>query len=527
MIDFFIEFKLIFYFDFLSNIFLLIVSIIRSCAFFYSSIYIFNDYYKNKFVFLTLFFVLSIYIVILRLNFLTVLIGWDCLGIISYLLVIYYHSDVSDYCGIVTILINRIGDVGIIFGIFFIFLVNDINFYILKGWDYCIYLFRYILLLGGLTKRAQYPFFRWLPLAIAAPTPISALVHSSTLVTAGVYLFIRFDFLYKFYSSFNTILSLLVGVTIIIASLGALSELDIKKIIAYSTLSQLSLIIIVVILGNDVYSFFHILRHALFKALIFLCSGIIIHSCFENQDIRCYFYVLKFNLFIVCLFFICSISLSGLPYLRGFYSKDLILEFIYNLNYNKFYVAILILNTLFSGLYSLRVVFYSIMMSKKNIKLIFFIYWDKINNSLFYLFFFMLISGSFIFWLILLKFDIFYFNYWVKILNIVLVVVFILIFNYVYSSSLDIHSFKFIIVISYILLIIKNLTNFQSLLVKNFFKLSFLYRTYLEKFNELLVYKNVYFFLIVLNNLIRTLKIIKFYFLILFFITIILLILFL
>lgn len=176
-----------------------------------------------------------------------------------------------------------------------------------------------------MTKSAQIPFSAWLPAAMAAPTPVSALVHSSTLVTAGVYLLIRFNSLIL--SSFMCqLLLLLRGLTIFIAGLGANYEFDLKKIIALSTLSQLGLIIRILSIGLPLIAFFHLLTHALFKALLFICAGVLIHRIKNFQDIRFIGSLINQMPLRISYFNIANLALCGFPFLAGFYSKDIILE---------------------------------------------------------------------------------------------------------------------------------------------------------------------------------------------------------
>merc|ERR1719347_256241 len=176
-----------------------------------------------------------------------------------------------------------------------------------------------------MTKRAQIPFSAWLPAAIAAPTPVSALVHSSTLVTAGVYLLIRFRSVLEG-TVVQTGLLLLASLTMFMAGLGANFETDLKKIIALSTLSQLGVIMRVLALGFPDLAFFHLLAHALFKALLFICAGSIIHRVKDYQDIR----IMGGLVYHIPLTSICinlaNLALCGTPFLAGFYSKDIILE---------------------------------------------------------------------------------------------------------------------------------------------------------------------------------------------------------
>lgn len=211
--------------------------------------------------------------------------------------------------------------------------------------------------LGALTKRAQLPFSAWLPAAIAAPTPVSSLVHSSTLVTAGVYLIIRFR---SFLKTGELSLSLIIIslLTIFISGLGANFEFDLKKIIALSTLSQLGVIIIALSLGFFELAFFHLLTHAIFKAILFLCAGVVIHRARGAQDIRFMGVFLKVSPILAGFIRLSSLSLSGFLFLRGFYSKDLILEISYFLNNSYIFVFLLVTATIFTVSYSLRLGWY-------------------------------------------------------------------------------------------------------------------------------------------------------------------------
>ena len=169
------------------------------------------------------------------------------------------------------------------------------------------------------------PFSSWLPAAMAAPTPVSALVHSSTLVTAGVYLIIRFNFIFTG-SSWTTVLFYVGSLTMIIAGAAAIKELDIKKIIALRTLSQLGVIIIALGLSSPLLSFFHLLSHAYFKAMLFICAGRIIHTIKDYQDIRTIGAGEGRTVKVIAILTLANLSLCGMPFLSGFYSKDLILE---------------------------------------------------------------------------------------------------------------------------------------------------------------------------------------------------------
>lgn len=208
----------------------------------------------------------------------------------------------------------------------------------------------FLVILAGMTKRAQIPFSAWLPAAMAAPTPVSALVHSSTLVTAGVYLLIRFHYILEF----NNFIFVVGRFTIIISGLGANYEIDLKKIIALSTLSQLGVIIMIISLNCYELAYFHLLRHALFKSLLFLCAGVFIHRIGDIQDIR-FLGGLERGCPLRSFYFVaCSLSLCGFPFLSGFYSKDIILEFYIIGHINLIMGVSILLGTLFTVTYSVR-----------------------------------------------------------------------------------------------------------------------------------------------------------------------------
>lgn len=185
---------------------------------------------------------------------------------------------------------------------------------------------RLILLFAATTKRAQVPFSRWLPAAIAAPTPVSALVHSSTLVTAGVFLLFRFYPSLSEYYYFKPVILIIATITALIAGIRANTECDIKKVIALSTLSQLGVIMVRLGLGMPLLALFHLITHALFKALLFLCAGTLIHLHHHSQDLRFIGNLYEQIPSISSAIIVSNLALCGTPFLAGFYSKDAILE---------------------------------------------------------------------------------------------------------------------------------------------------------------------------------------------------------
>lgn len=323
-----------FIFDWIRFLFISFVLFISSVVIFYSWDYIYEDKNKIRFIYLVVLFIFSIIFLIISPNLIFILLGWDGLGLVSYCLVIYFQNNKSYNAGILTALSNRIGDVALLISIALIFNLGRWRFYFYLNFINLNKFYLIIIIIACITKRAQIPFSSWLPAAIAAPTPVSALVHSSTLVTAGVYLLIRFNIYLINNIDLILILLILRRLTIFISGLGANYEIDFKKIIALSTLRQLGLIIRSLSLGLIKLAFFHLLIHALFKALLFLCAGIFIHRIINFQDIR--FYGGTFNqIYISIIFFnISNLALCGIPFLAGFYSKDLILEFVFIRNLN-------------------------------------------------------------------------------------------------------------------------------------------------------------------------------------------------
>nr|QUS64007.1 NADH dehydrogenase subunit 5 [Zoodes fulguratus] len=348
-------------FDWMSLLFMSFVLFISSMVIFYSEEYMSGDLFLGRFILLVVMFVLSMMLLIISPNLISILLGWDGLGLVSYCLVIYYQNLKSFNAGMLTALSNRIGDVALLMSIAWM-----LNY---GSWEYVFYLdfvkldwimnlISWLIVLAAMTKSAQIPFSSWLPAAMAAPTPVSSLVHSSTLVTAGVYLLIRFNF--SFSKELMYFLLIISSLTMFMSGLGANFEFDLKKIIALSTLSQLGLMMSILALGSYQLAFFHLLTHALFKALLFMCAGNIIHVMGNCQDIR-YMGSLIFQLPITCVFFnICNFSLCGLPFLSGFYSKDLIVE-VMSMNYlNLFIYMIFYISIGLTVCYSFRLSYYTL-----------------------------------------------------------------------------------------------------------------------------------------------------------------------
>nr|YP_010233753.1 NADH dehydrogenase subunit 5 [Eophileurus chinensis]QSZ78122.1 NADH dehydrogenase subunit 5 [Eophileurus chinensis] len=345
--------------DWMSLLFMSFVLFISSMVIFYSEEYMEGDIYINRFIMLVGMFVLSMMLLIISPNLISILLGWDGLGLVSYALVIYYQNVKSYNAGMITALTNRIGDVALLMSIAWMMNYGGFNyvFYVdyFKG-SLEMNLISGLVLLAAMTKSAQIPFSSWLPAAMAAPTPVSSLVHSSTLVTAGVYLLIRFNFSM---SEGMMFFLLFVGtMTMFMAGLGANFEFDLKKIIALSTLSQLGLMMGILALGEYQLAFFHLLTHALFKALLFMCAGAMIHNLGNCQDIRYMGSVVNLMPLTCSYFVISNLSLCGIPFLAGFYSKDLILEVLSMGYMNLFIYFIYYVSTGLTVCYTFRLIYY-------------------------------------------------------------------------------------------------------------------------------------------------------------------------
>lgn len=338
--------------DWISCIFL------RTVTFISAIILIFRIYYipkkeQNIFTILIIIFVLSIRVLILRNNIFLILLGWDGLGLSSYILVIYYQNYSTAASGTITLISNRIGDIFILLSIGLLLIIKTWNFNINENFSILTLL---ILIIAACSKRAQYPFRAWLPIAIAAPTPISALVHSSTLVTAGVFIIIRI--INNIHPTRIILLILISTRTALYASISACWEQDLKKIIALSTLRQIAIIIFAISINSLNRTFSHLIIHALFKSLIFICAGIIIHES-SYQDTRIIGIIISRIPLTSSIIGISAIALIGLPFTSGFFSKDIIIEIIIRSNLKCILTMLIIASIGMTIFYSIRIIILS------------------------------------------------------------------------------------------------------------------------------------------------------------------------
>ena len=329
------------------------MSLISSVVFIYRRFYI-NSFLddtidNNRFFYLLFLFVVSMFFLIFSYSWVLIILGWDGLGVVSFLLVIYYNNSSRLDSGLITIFTNRLGDCFFILSFIFLFYSGWRSLDYLLSFDYKI--FSLLIFLGCITKRAQIPFSSWLPAAIAAPTPVSSLVHSSTLVTAGVYLLIRFNFFFEEFFFFIIIVSLF---TIFSSGCFAIYEYDFKKVVAISTLRQLGFIIFSLSIGYWWIRFLHIIFHAFFKRILFLSTGRIIHFLLGDQDSRLFGGFLN-SFFSKIFFSISCLRLIGFPFSLGFYSKDTIISsFFYSIN--SFIFIIFFISCCFTVCYRFRLI---------------------------------------------------------------------------------------------------------------------------------------------------------------------------
>jgi NADH-ubiquinone oxidoreductase chain 5 len=309
------------------------------------------DILYNRFFYILKLFVLSMVILLIVPHYIFFLIGWDGLGFSSFLLISYYNSSLAWSSRLKTFLINRLGDALILSaGVYFLyqghywFFFQEIRNYII-----------FIILGGLLTKSAHIPFSSWLPAAMAAPTPVSALVHSSTLVTAGLYIIIQLTF---FFSSIVLKILVFLGlITVYYGCFRALFNFDSKKVVAYSTLRKLGLMGVAIGCGLVGLAFFHLLMHGVSKALLFIRIGQIMINCKHNQDLRKFHFSFWSNFvsFIKLFWSVCS--LMGLFFLSCFYRKDIILEQIQRITtFKKLFYLLFIISFFLTFIYSVRLI---------------------------------------------------------------------------------------------------------------------------------------------------------------------------
>nr|UXG58587.1 NADH dehydrogenase subunit 5 [Dermacentor variabilis] len=436
-----LDYKLYFIMDWMSSLFSCVVLFISSMVLLYSHSYMMSEKNKISFCWMVLAFVLSMILLIMMPNAFMLILGWDGLGLVSYLLVIFYQSTNSYNSGMMTIISNRFGDVMMIMMV--IFMMNFGSFDLLSM-NKVEFLCGMFIIIAGMTKSAQIPFSAWLPAAMAAPTPVSSLVHSSTLVTAGVYLLIRFEFMFEIMilSDFLLKISLL---TMLMAGINAFNENDLKKIIAFSTLSQLSMMMVILSFNLTNLAFLHLIIHAIFKSMLFLGAGYIIHNMMGKQDIRMLSDFFSYSPLIMSCMLISSYSLMGIPFIGGFYSKDLILEFFFFKNTNLINLLMFIMGIIFTFLYNMRMIYIMFLKSVYASSMINLSFSMLMALPIFVLTLMLLFIGNLFFWLLIPNFSLIFITSFQKILGIfmfIMIMLFYMIFMK-FSNYLNFKNFEF------------------------------------------------------------------------------------
>jgi len=355
-----------FNFDSLTVSMLIPVLIISSLVHIYSIGYMSHDPHNQRFFSYLSLFTFMMIILVTANNFLVMFVGWEGVGICSYLLVSFWFTRIAaNQSSLAALLMNRVGDTFLTIGMFILLWsfgnIDYSTIFSLAPYfsENTITIIGICLLIGAMAKSSQLGLHVWLPFAMEGPTPVSALIHAATMVTAGVYLLMRTSPIIEYSTTVLNICLWLGAITTIFSSLIGLFQQDIKKVIAYSTMSQLGMMVIAIGLSSYNVALFHLINHAFYKGLLFLGAGSVIHSVSDNQDFRKYGGLKAFLPLTYTVMLIASLSLVALPFMSGFYSKDFILESSYGQYYFSSITVYFIstIGAMFTTLYSVKVLY--------------------------------------------------------------------------------------------------------------------------------------------------------------------------
>nr|YP_010119584.1 NADH dehydrogenase subunit 5 [Ceratocystis changhui]YP_010119598.1 NADH dehydrogenase subunit 5 [Ceratocystis uchidae]YP_010119612.1 NADH dehydrogenase subunit 5 [Ceratocystis huliohia]QRB97921.1 NADH dehydrogenase subunit 5 [Ceratocystis changhui]QRB97935.1 NADH dehydrogenase subunit 5 [Ceratocystis uchidae]QRB97949.1 NADH dehydrogenase subunit 5 [Ceratocystis huliohia]QRB97963.1 NADH dehydrogenase subunit 5 [Ceratocystis huliohia]QRB97977.1 NADH dehydrogenase subunit 5 [Ceratocystis hul len=355
-----------FHFDSLTVSMLLPVLIISSLVHLYSIGYMDNDPHNQRFFSYLSLFTFCMIILVTGNNYLLMFVGWEGVGVCSYLLVSFWFTRIfANSSSLSAFLTNRVGDCLLTVGMLVVlWTLGNLNYSVVYSAasyinENAITIIGICFLIGAMAKSAQVGLHIWLPMAMEGPTPVSALIHAATMVTAGVYLLIRSSPLIEYSSTILLICLWLGAITTLFSSLIGFFQADIKKIIAYSTMSQLGMMVIAIGLSSYNIALFHLMNHAFYKGLLFLGAGAVIHAVADNQDLRKYGGLINFLPLTYTVILIASLSLVAFPYMTGFYSKDFILESAFGQFCFEGIAVYLIavIGAIFTTLYSVKILF--------------------------------------------------------------------------------------------------------------------------------------------------------------------------
>jgi proton-translocating NADH-quinone oxidoreductase chain L len=413
-----LEINWTFYYDSLTVTMLIVILSISACAHIYSIEYMLNDPHQIKFMSYLSLFTFFMLLLVTSSNFIILFVGWEGVGICSYLLINFWHTRVgANKSAIMAMFVNKIGDVSLLlsftliyfivytfdFSIFFLSLSSIINtanifwmfsrlvnttlvaaldnntVYVSDDILFLLGLIGIFFVIGAVGKSAQVGLHTWLPEAMEGPTPVSSLIHAATMVTAGIFLIIRTNILFQMIGNLFIVIIALGSITAFMGSTIGIFQADIKKIIAYSTCSQLGYMFLACGLSGYEFSIYHLTNHAFFKALLFLVAGYIIHAINNEQDIRKMGGLLSILPFAYIGLTIGSLSLLGFPFFSGFYSKEKIIELfysfsnykilnVYSINSIIFFQMLANIAVTFTVLYSVKVLVYVFFYSYQNNK---------------------------------------------------------------------------------------------------------------------------------------------------------------